>query len=211
MDHEKCYVFSHERPAKRRRVENDKSLDSSLPLRRKLYLDIWDQQRQRIDNVIKTANETTLEGITSFLRESQLDEAFDSLSAGFILAGPNISAHAIIFEQLQERNSDERSTIFITVSSSDASNLKTLLKAIIKIGTSQRTTDEDELSLAPSKRSGRRLLDYDLELLHDFVQENNVKQIVLAVRDCEAVDSLVLSEAIELLLYVDKLRALPEC
>jgi origin recognition complex subunit 3 len=198
MDHEKCYVFSQERPAKRRRVEAQ-GLDLSLPLREQLYRDLWEVQQQRINNVVKAANEATLDEVSSFLRHCQYVEAPEGLPAGFILAGPSVAAHSFIFDQLKDQTLEQRSSAFIPLSSSDGPNLKSLLKAIIKIGTSPKTAEDDELCLAPSKRNGRKLLDYDLQLLHEWAQENKVEQVVIAFRDCEAFDSVVLSEVIELL------------
>jgi origin recognition complex subunit 3 len=199
MEHEKAYVFSSERPAKRRRVERSDGLDSSLPLRHQLYHDLWTEQQQRIDEVIKSANEATLDEVSTFIRDQGVDRNADGLPAGFLLAGPSIAAHSLIFQQLQERSRDEANSIFIPVSSSDGGNLKTLLKAIIKNGTSQKRFDEDEVDLLPSKTSGRKLLDYDLQLLHEFIKEKNVQQCIVVFRDCEAFDSSVLSEVIELL------------
>ena len=199
MEHEKAYVFSHERPAKRRRVEGRDGLASSLPLRHQLYRDLWASQRHRIDEVIKAANEATLNEISTFVRDRRSDMHYDGLPAGFLLAGPSIAAHSLIFQQLEERSRDEAGSIFIPVSSSDGSNLKTLLKAIIKSGTSQKRFDEDEVDLLPSKKSAKKLLDYDLQLLHEWIKENNIQQCIIVFRDCEAFDSSVLSEVMELL------------
>ena len=154
MEHEKCYVFSQERPTKRRRVENRNGLDSSLPLRERLYHELWAEQQQRIDEVIKTANETTLDEVSTFIRDARDVGESDGLPAGFLLAGPSIAAHSLIFEQLQARSRDEPGNIFITVSSGDGLNLKTLLKAIIKIGTSQKRQDEDTKQLKQKDVAG---------------------------------------------------------
>ena len=123
------------------------------------------------------------------------------MPCGFVLAGPSIAAHSTLFEQLERRVSEERTNAFILVSSTDAPNLKGLLKTVIKIGTSSKSLDNEEL--AKSKCSGRKLLDYDLQLLYDWVKDNEVNQVVLAFRDCEAFDTAVLSEAIELFKSVD--------
>jgi origin recognition complex subunit 3 len=199
MDHEKCYVFSHERPAKRRRVETRDELDESRSSREQLYRNLWAEQQRNIDEVIKTANEATLEEVNNFLTQCRNQNHREGLPAGFLLAGPSIAAHTLIFEQLQERTQDDIGHIFIPVSSGEGPNLKTLLKAIIKIGTSQSRSDGDELDLLPSKKSGRKLLDYDLQLLSEWIKENGMDQCTIVFRDCEAFDSAVLSEAIELL------------
>ncbi|KIW04148.1 hypothetical protein, variant [Verruconis gallopava] len=203
MDHEKCYVFSHERPAKRRRVDigNEGSgLDASLPMRRRLYHELWQDQQRRIEEVIKAANEAILDEISSFVADSRSDgDDLGTLRAGFILAGPSIAAHSFIFGQIQERTLDQHTSVFIPIASHDSANLKTVLKAIVKIGTARNSVDDDDLELLPQKRSERKLLDYDLQLLHERVEENGVRHVVVAFRDCEAFDSGVLSEAIELL------------
>lgn len=198
MDHEKSYVFSSDRPSKRRRVEKLTGLDSSWALRERLYRELWNEQIQRVNDVLNRSNEATLEEILAFLKEARDVDEVGRLPAGFVLAGPSIAAHSSIFEQLEQRTSEEIASNFILVSASEAPNLKTLLKAVIKTGTSQSSFD-DELSI--SKRSGRKLLDYDLQLLYDWVKERGITQIVVAFRDCEPFDSAVLSEAIELLGY----------
>lgn len=51
------------------------------------------------------------------------------------------------------------------------------------------------------QKKGAKLLNYDLQLLHDFVVERNLRQVVVTFDDTEAFDSDLLSELVELLGY----------
>lgn len=47
-------------------------------------------------------------------------------------------------------------------------------------------------------RQGPRLLGYDLDLLHDYVQRKGTKKLVLALRDSEAFDPGLLTDLLSL-------------
>lgn len=200
MDHEKGYVFTGERTTKRRRIEPS-GLDSSWPLREKIYRQLWTQQQEHIDRVLENANRVTLEELNDFTQTAKRERTGQKLPCGLILAGPSIAAHTTLFEQLAERVTDEASTTFALVTSTDAPNLKTVLKVIIKSATARKSVDDDEMELVSASRKGPKLLNYDLQLLHDWVGENGVEQVVVSFRDIEAFDSNVLSETIEQLGY----------
>lgn len=200
MDHEKCYVFSGERPTKRRRI-GPSGLDSSWPLREKIYRQLWTEQQEHIDKVLENANRVTLDELTNFTQTAKEEKTGQQLPCGLILAGPSIAAHTTLFEQLAERITDETSTTFALITSTDAPNLKTVLKAIIKSATARKSMDDDEMELVSASRKGPKLLNYDLQLLHDWVGENGVEKVVVSFRDIEAFDSNVLSETIEQLGY----------
>ena len=88
---------------------------------------------------------------------------------------------------------------FLSVSASSGSNLKALLKAIIQKATARSEgldDDEDELQTA---KKGPKLLNYDLQILHDCVGERQLQQVIIALHDSEAFDGELLSELIELL------------
>jgi len=200
MDHEKCYVFSGERSNKRRRVESS-GLDSSWPLRQKIYHELWTEQQRRINKVLGDANKVTLDELIDFTQNAKTDGRPQRLPCGLILAGPSIAAHATFFEQLAEKITKETCSSFALVTSADAPNLKTLLKVVIRSATARKSSDGDELDLVSRPRKGPKLLDYDLQLLQEWTSENNIDQVVVSFRDIEAFDSNVLSEAIEQLGY----------
>jgi origin recognition complex subunit 3 len=195
MDHEKSYAFSGGRSNKRRRIEPS-GLDSSWPLREKTYRELWKEQQRRVDKVLEDANRVTLDELVEFTQNAKDSERHQRLPCGLVLAGPSIAAHATFFEHLAERIAGETSSSFALVTSTDAPNLKTLLKVIIRSAVARKSSDDDELELVSRSRKGPKLLDYDLQLLHEWVLDNNVDQVVVSFRDIEAFDSHVLSEAI---------------
>jgi origin recognition complex subunit 3 len=200
MDHEKCYVFSSkgERPNKRRRVEPS-GLDESWPLREQTYRELWAEQQRRVQQVLDDANKTTLDELLDFLEEHRNDEKRSKLPCGLILAGPSIAAHATFFEQLSQRIATGTTSSFSLITSTDSPNLKSLLKVLIRNGTAHKGIDDKDDELLSRKRKGPKVLDYDLQLLHERVVESGIDQVVVAFRDSEAFDSSVLSETIELL------------
>jgi len=92
----------------------------------------------------------------------------------------------------------------VTLTSSLAPNLKTLLKHLIgraTLSTPDVDLDEnDEVNRPGRKRA--HLLDYDLRLLHEHVQEMAISRVVVAFQDCEAFDGSLLSDVIDLLRFV---------
>lgn len=81
-----------------------------------------------------------------------------SVPAGFIVTGPNISSHSLLFTQLSVRLKTEVNGPIVVLRSSDASNLKAILKQLLRNTTSQRAGDEDEEGLS----AGQDVCDHDL-------------------------------------------------
>lgn len=82
------------------------------------------------------------------VRSDRLDNSCpEKLSTGLILAGPNIAGHGKLFDQLTARVVVENLGPVVILRSSHASNLKTVLKQLIKGATSQtQGFEEDDLS-----------------------------------------------------------------
>jgi origin recognition complex subunit 3 len=200
MEHEKSYVFSpkSENPNKRRRVES-LGLDSSWPLREQTYQRLWLQQQRRVQEVLDDANLTTLDELVGFVEENDGHHVDRKLPSGMILAGPSIAAHATFFDQLSERVERDTSSRLVLINSTECPNLKTLLKSLIKKSTARKSLDGEDDEMVSRKRKGPKVLDYDLQLLHEWVADNNHPQVVIAFCDSEAFDGNVLSEAVELL------------
>jgi origin recognition complex subunit 3 len=70
------------------------------------------------------------------------------IPTGFIVTGPNISSHSLLFKQLSTRLKTEINGPNVVLKSSDASNLKAILKLLIRNATNQRPGDGDEEGLS---------------------------------------------------------------
>lgn len=92
---------------------------------------------------------------------------------------------------------------FISVPASDGTNLKAVVKSIIRKATSRgEGIDEDDGAGETSKsRFNGKLLNYDLQILANHVKSFKIRQIAITFQDTEAFDSNLLSDLIELLGY----------
>ncbi|THZ88881.1 hypothetical protein D6C84_00522 [Aureobasidium pullulans] len=206
MDFQTCYQYDpsarkRDGPVKRRKVEPLQGLQTSWPLRRSLYQRLWAKQQARLKILLLEINESTISQISTFVETTDPQPAPGRISSAIILTGPSIASHALLFSQLSNRISQTDQSIFVPLTSSLAPNLKTLLKNLIAKGTSSnaQSDDEDEVDAVKPTRKRTRLLNYDLQLLYDYVQEKKLSRVVVAFQDCEAFDGALLSDAIELL------------
>ncbi|KAF2099463.1 hypothetical protein NA57DRAFT_38384 [Rhizodiscina lignyota] len=196
MDHEKCFVFEpeDEHPTKKRRIGSDDWINT-WKLRKELYEQFWAHQRSKIESVLNRANEETVTKVLGFITSSKAPES-SKLPAGLISAGPNIASHGALFRQIATKLGAADATIFVALTSSECSNLKSLLKSLIVKGTTLGDDEEDDAQTP--HRKGPKLLNYDLQLLHDHVKQNAIETVVITFQDTEAFDGHVLSETIEL-------------
>jgi origin recognition complex subunit 3 len=145
------------------------------------------------------------------------------LTAGFIITGPNIASQHLLFEQLAERLCAATRARFVRLRASEAPNLKAVLKKIIRDATARGDDGEEDADVEVSqgvsspleeKRSqvdagadafvkGRKYLDYDLEALHVFLQQQQrqSRRVVVAFQDSEAFESGLLTDLIALFQY----------
>ena len=204
MEYEKCYAFEPEDapPRKRRRTE-PQGLHTSWPHRRKAYQDAWQQQRLRISATLSKINATVVEETTVFLDDALYDGLRTRIPAGIIVSGPSRSLQTTLVQQLAISVNKRTKRLFVSLDSTAGSNFKALLKALIQRATSstdgvdedEDDEDEDDATL----RRGARLLNYDLQILYDYVRERRVKQVVIAFQDTEAFNSDLLSDILELM------------
>ncbi|KAF4625210.1 hypothetical protein G7Y89_g12957 [Cudoniella acicularis] len=215
IDHQPAYVYvpgsihdhAPERAPKRRKVSKSKVTTSRtqeqpkssgfesllggvespecVQLRHELYQKCWTETDARIQLLLDEANEDTLEEVTSFVNNPKEAEDDKRVPACFIVTGPNIASQSTLFQQLSGRLKTEIDGPVVTLRSGDAMNLKAVLKQLIRDATNQRSED-DELS---NEQDGRKLLNYDLEILHNFVRTHKSKKVVVAFQDSEAFDT----------------------
>ena len=198
MEHEKSYVYKPS-GSKRRRLDPPASpLDTSRELRESIYRELWSSQQQRIQTVLDDANRVTLDEVLSFLKESRDSSQSKDIKTGFILAGPDTTSHGTFFEQFQQQIETETSNCIAILNSSDGPNLKAVLKNLI------RNAAENNDNLV--SQNGVRLLDYDLQLLHQWMLKNGKDCAVVAVQDSEAFDAHVLGDLIELMRYAGSVK-----
>jgi origin recognition complex subunit 3 len=68
----------------------------------------------------------------------------DQIPAGLIVTGPNIASQELLFSQIAERLTSKTHRTVIVLRSGDASNLKTVLRKLIRDATNQKEDDGEE-------------------------------------------------------------------
>jgi hypothetical protein len=68
----------------------------------------------------------------------------EKIPTGLIVTGPNIASQELLFGQLADRIRNDTGALVVTFRSGDGSNLKTVLKKLIRDATNQDHDDEDE-------------------------------------------------------------------
>lgn len=82
-------------------------------------------------------------------------------------------------------------TTVVHLNSTQAPNLKSVLKHINRQATGQSSKDGD----------GNRYLNYDLQLLCDHIQATSIKKVVIFFTDSESFNESLLAELIDILRY----------
>lgn len=122
-----------------------------------------------------------------------------------ILVGPNIASHGPLFSQLATRiQTDDQVGPVVVLSSKDATNLKGVLRKLIKDATQEdQGFDDEEDPGIGRKPQGTRLLNYDLQILQNWCQEPSHEglKVTVVIQDTEAFDSNILSDLVSLMRY----------
>ncbi|KAI0164782.1 origin recognition complex subunit 3 N-terminus-domain-containing protein [Xylariaceae sp. FL1272] len=226
-EHRPAYVFDpageaedNARPTKRRRVTKKAQKPDShsthgtpgvqrlfrgaesegaAALRLRLFDESWARVDSHVQSILRDTNQSTLHQVTSFLQDAPNHTPVGKVPSAFIITGPSLASQDLLFEQLSDTLQEKASSAVVRLRSSDASNLRTVLKKIIRVILSRDSGDDDEHELSVSKE-GRGFLNYDLEPLRAHFATNPQRQLaVIAFQDSEAFDSGLLSDLISLL------------
>ncbi|CCU76099.1 origin recognition complex subunit [Blumeria hordei DH14] len=188
-----CYVYKpqHEdtciaaRPKKRRRITRVSNISgaseiSDVPNFRPLLRGIENQQCCR-------------------LRSELFANSRDSytIPTGFIVTGPNISSQEFLFNQISSRLRAHIKGSVVIIRSTDVSNIKSVLKQLIRDAISQGSEILDDNS-SYNIENGRKLLNFDLQILHNFVKKHGSTAITIAFQDSEAFDTKIVGELVTL-------------
>lgn len=79
----------------------------------------------------------------------------ETVPTGFVVTGPNITSQGLLFNQLATHLKSEIDGPVVTLRSGDASNLKAVLKQLIRDATNQKLSMDDEEDLSSHKDVGR--------------------------------------------------------
>ncbi|KAJ5782221.1 Origin recognition complex subunit 3 [Penicillium paradoxum] len=204
-----------ERPSKRRKVSSitasDEKLDrkcfvpllngeenaESVQLRYDSYQQLWPKQEHKIQAILEDVDAGVLTDVSSFVRNTSPQTCDGCIPTALVTVGSNVSSLGRLLSRLNDQLLSTGEGSVVVLESGDAPNLKTTLKNIIRT-TVTNTDGNDGYQRFLTDRAGPRLLGYDLDLLHDYVQRKGTKKLVLALRDSEAFDPGLLTDLLSL-------------
>ncbi|CAI7574808.1 unnamed protein product [Penicillium crustosum] len=204
-----------ERPSKRRKVSSTTDKDEqpdrqhfvpllngdenaeSVQLRYDAYQELWSKQEHKIQNILEDVDAGVLTDVLSFVRDTSPQTCDGCIPTALVTVGSNVSSLSRLLSRLNGQLISTEEGSVVVLESGDAPNLKTTLKNIIR-ATVTNTDGNDGYQKFLTDRAGPRLLGYDLDLLHDYVQRKGTKKLVLALRDSEAFDPGLLTDLLSL-------------
>lgn len=138
--------------------------------------------------------------VTDFILDSNTSGDGPIIDSGILVTGPNLAQQAAITSQIHQAVRKATKSCFVSFTAAESTNIKAVLKRINTVAVSSEGFDDDvdgDEQLITSKR-GTKLLNYDLRILQQAVEEQNLVKVVIAFQDCEAIDGTLLSDAVEL-------------
>ncbi|CAD6583165.1 MAG: hypothetical protein ASARMPREDX12_001195 [Alectoria sarmentosa] len=221
-EYEGCYVFTPDmadsvaqRPLKRRKTEPAKApadQNTELPfapllkgleksestqIRSEIFELAWRPKETLLKRIHDDASTEAIKEVASFINSADRTESIGKLRTGLLVTGPDNSTTVSLFESIAEIANLEVRTIWVTLSSGQSPNLKTTLKYINQRATSRNLDSQDD-AILDEANDGRRL-NYDLQILGDYVQSHAIDKVLLSFQDSEAFEVKVLTDLIEVL------------
>ncbi|KAI6249950.1 Origin recognition complex subunit 3 [Erysiphe necator] len=217
-DHQPCYIYSptnanasvSTRLTKKRKVRKPtegfgfRSLFGGIEnsyfkkLRQELFNQAWAATDARIREVLDSANRYVSDEISNFVQATRAKLDGQQIPTGFVITGPNISSQELLFRQISCRLKNDTCGPVALLRSTDVSSLKSILKQLIRDVLRQAYEKYEEYSSLEFE-NGRKLLNYDLKIIHNFAKRHEDAVITVIFQDSEAYDASLIAETIILL------------
>jgi origin recognition complex subunit 3 len=154
---------------------------------------------------VQHVDTTFLADIVHFVKETSPDIHCNRIPTGLVLTGLNYSIQGRLLEYWRTNQREQAAEEVIILESSQAPNLTTALKSIIRSVIVQRNGAEWYQSFL-SEHKRLIPMNYDLELLQIFVEREGLNKIVISILDVEVFDVNALSDLISALSpWIDRL------
>ncbi|KAG7006021.1 origin recognition complex subunit 3 [Physcia stellaris] len=137
---------------------------------------------------------SALNDIASFVEKAHFNVNCEKLPTGLISGAPNVSIQAGLTHAIAQRIRANEDIVYIRLLSTQQPNLKAVLKHINRQAKSQVGNTENQ-NLAERDH----YLNYDLQMLHDHVQNRSIQKVVLYFQDSEGFQETLLADLIEIL------------
>ena len=221
--HQGCYIFkasqteaiaADDRPKKRRKISKSRHVetgipsfprllggqenDSSIKLRQAIFERLWSARQSEINEIIGEPSHIFIESIAQFVRNASRSQPEAKLPTGLVVVGKDSGAQQRLLHQWRGDKRTKASDYLIQLDHNQAANIQSALKSVIRsVISSSRGQEGYTEFLAKHKRL--LPMNFDLELLQRFTEEEDVEKVVISVLDVEAFDISVLSDMMSML------------
>ncbi|PNS20338.1 hypothetical protein CAC42_5788 [Sphaceloma murrayae] len=213
--YETCYVFQpHEhhvvdsRPTKRRKTGEYTGLQRSWPRRCTVYQTLWSAHEARLQGTLDKLNSQAVLEVSDFIVNATTAGTDPKIDSAILITGPTLSSQGLLTSQIYHRVKKQTRSSFVSFSSTEATNLKAVLKKVNAVISSRDhlhddddDNDEDGGDQDSSARRGMKLLNYDLRIAQQAVEDQGLTKVIVGFQDCEAFDGSLLSDIVELFSY----------
>ena len=146
--------------------------------------------------MVEEANSSCIDKIITFVKNALEAHEKSKIPTGIILNSGASASQLGLYGHIQKQIRTN-GVPFVSLDASDAPNLKTFLKTLI---TRAIQIQPDEVNgdgdLASSWSGGRKLLNYDLQLLYDWCTRQRNYNVVVLLQNAEAFENDVLTNFI---------------
>lgn len=181
------------------KISSDASYSTSrdvLQQRQRLFHDFWRQKSAQFGALISDLDEAILNELTEFVSTRIFTNSDDRLQTAILLTGVESTVYEQTIEHL--RHATRRSGVVANLQSHQCPNLQSSLKAIVKtVIVEHAGFDAYEEHLSRHKRL--LPLNFDLELLELFANEQSISRIAISFSEVERFNGQMLNELIDTL------------
>ncbi len=158
----------------------------------------WAETASRIAHSLEAVNTAILGEVVQFVKDAPLWIDHERLPTGIISCGPKAGSETNLLEQWKSTQAQSSSAIVVSLDSPQAATLMIALKNLIRAAITQ-VDGADGYQTFLDERKRRIYMNYDLELLQEFVNSSNIQKCVVHLADTEAFDMAVLIDLISVI------------
>ncbi|KAL8796733.1 MAG: hypothetical protein Q9195_001123 [Heterodermia aff. obscurata] len=144
------------------------------------------------ENVLKEHYTTIVHDVASFVENVEVNPNTRELPSGLIVAAPNVTNQSSLTDAITQQIRTNEDIVVVSLLSTQLPNLKTALKYVNQQATSQFDGNSDT-----NWTQRGQYLNYDLQMLHDCIQTQKIRKVVLYLRDSEGFEESLLSDLID--------------
>lgn len=153
----------------------------------------WTETSSRVAHLLEPIDDVSLEEIIQFVKDAPTLSDHKRLQTGLICCGPKSASQTRLLEKWKTMEPQKKTAVVVAIDAAQATNLMTALKNLIRAAITQLAgTDGYQRSL--NERRHRICMNYDLELLQEFVTSREIQKCVIYLTDIEAFDMVLLAD-----------------